>query len=127
MSKLSQAIDYQFTGNKSYLERPKNNYIDVSTSVQDIGYPNIGREFKIGVKLQATKWVDDTNLIQSRENDPAIVSEVLKDLKRAMIEEVFGEFRWMIIEMRSALYDRDNSRARTLLAEMEHKMFYEGI
>lgn len=127
MSKLSQAIDYEFTGNKSYLEKPKNNYLDVSTAVQDIGYPNIGREFKIGVKLQAIKWVDDTNLIQSKENEPAIVSEVLKDLKRAMIEEVFGEFRWMIIEMRSALYDKDNNRVRTLLAEMEHKMFHEGI
>lgn len=126
MSKLSQAIDYQFTGNKSYLEKPKNNYLDVSTSVQDIGYPNIGREFKIGVKLQATKWVDDTQIITSNEN-LTIASDVLKDLKRAMIEEVYGEFRWMIVEMRSALYDRDNSRARTLLAEMEHKMFHEGI
>jgi hypothetical protein len=125
MSKLSDAIDYEFTGNKSYLERPKNNYIDVSTFVQDIGYPTIGREFKIGVKLQATKWVDDTNLIQSNENEPAIVSDVLKDLKRAMIEEVFGEFRPLIIEMRSALYDKDNTRVRTLLAEMEQKMFHE--
>lgn len=123
MSKLSQAIDYQFTGNKSYLEKPKNNYLDVSTAVQDIGYPNIGREFKIGVKLQTTKWVDDTKLIHSKENEPAIVSDVLNDLKQAMIEEVFGEFRWMIIEMRSALYDKDNTRVRTLLAEMEHKMF----
>ena len=127
MSKLSDAIDYEFTGNKSYLVRPKNNYLNVSTTVQDIVYPSIGREFKIGVKLQATKWVDDTCLIQSNENEPAIVSDVLKDLKRAMIEEVFGEFRWMIIEMRSALYDKDNSRVRTLLAEMEHKMFNEGI
>ena len=127
MSKLSDAIDYEFTGNKSYLVRPKNNYLNVSTTVQDIGYPSIGREFKIGVKLQATKWVGDTCLIQSNENEPAIVSDVLKDLKRAMIEEVFGEFRWMIIEMRSALYDKDNSRVRTLLAEMEHKMFNEGI
>lgn len=117
MSKLSQAIDYQFTGNKSYLEKPKNNYLDVSTAVQDIGYPIIGREFKIGVKLQATKWVDDTHLIQSKENEPAIVSDVLHDLKRAMIEEVFGEFRPIIIEMRSALYDKDNTRVRTLLAE----------
>ena len=125
MSKLSDAIDYEFTGNKSYLERPKNNYLDVSTTVQDIGYPTIGREFKIGVKLQATKWVDDTRLIQSNENEPAIVSEVLNDLRRAMIEEVFGEFRPLIIEMRSALYDKDNTRVRTLLAEMEHKMFHE--
>ena len=125
MSKLSDAIDYEFTGNKSYLVRPKNNYLDVSTTVQDIGSPSIGREFKIGVKLQATKWVDDTRLIQSNENEPAIVSEVLNDLRRAMIEEVFGEFRPLITEMRSALYDKDNTRVRTLLAEMEHKMFHE--
>lgn len=127
MSKLSQAIDYQFTGNKSVLERPNLNYLDVSTAVQDVGYPNIGREFKIGVKLQAIKWVDDTKLIHSKENEPAIVSDVLNDLKQAMIEEVFGEFRPLIIEMRSALYDKDNTRVRTLLAEMEQKMFHDGI
>lgn len=125
MSKLSQAIDYKFTGNKSYLEKPKNNYLEVSTSVQDLRYTHFGREFKIGVNLQATKWVDDSQLIMSNENDPAIVSEVLNDLRRAMIEEVFGEFRPLIIEMRSALYDRDTTRVRTLLAEMEQKMFHE--
>lgn len=126
MSKLSQAIDYEFTGNKSYLEKPKNNYLDVYTTVQDIGYPKIGREFKIGVKLQATKWVDDTQIITSNEN-LTIVSDVFKDLKRAMIEEVFGEFRPLIIEMRSALYDKDNTRVRQLLVEMEQKMFHDGI
>lgn len=124
MSKLSQAINYEFTGNKSYLEKPKNNYLDVSTSVQDIGYPSIGREFKISVNLKATKWVDDTQINTSKEN-VTIASDVLKDLRRAMIEEVFGEFRPFIIEMRSALYDRDNTRVRTLLAEMEQKMFHE--
>ena len=44
-----------------------------------------------------------------------------------MIEEVFGEFRPMIIEMRAALYDEDTSRVRRLLAEMEHSMFADGI
>lgn len=126
MSKLSQAIDYQFTGNKSYLDKPKNNYLDVYTTVQDIGYPKIGREFKIGVNLKATKWVDDTQINTSNEN-LTIVSDVLKDLKRAMIEEVFGEFRPLIIEMRSALYDKDNTRVRQLLVEMEQKMFHDGI
>lgn len=123
MSKLSQAIDYKFTGNKSILQGSNFNYLNVSLAIQDIGYPNISREFKIGVKLEATKWVDDTQLIQSKENEPAIISEVLKDLRNAMIEEVFGEFRPIILEMRSALYDKDNTRARTLLAEMEQKMF----
>jgi hypothetical protein len=35
-----------------------------------------------------------------------------------VIEEVFGEFRPMIIEMRSALYDDDKTRIRGLLAEL---------
>ena len=56
-----------------------------------------------------------------------IYTEALRDLKRAMIEEVFGEFRPMIIEMRAALYDEDTSRVRRLLAEMEHSMFTDGI
>lgn len=127
MSKLAKAIDYTFTGNRSFKEKPNLNYLDVKTATQNLGYPNIGREFMIGVKLQSTKWVDDSQLIQSKENEPAITSEVLHDLKRAMIEEVFGEFRPLIIEMRSALYDKDTTRVRTLLAELEHQMFADGL
>ena len=60
-------------------------------------------------------------------NNIDLYTEALRDLKRVMIEEVFGEFRPMIIEMRAALYDEDTSRVRRLLAEMEHSMFADGI
>jgi hypothetical protein len=52
---------------------------------------------------------------------------MLFSVKRAMIEEVFGEFRPLIIEMRRSLYDEDTQRVRTLLARLEEQMFTDGV
>lgn len=128
MSKISNLIDYTFTGEYGIQRKQKYNYLDAKLNVSNNGdpYNGITRQFKLGVKLEKVAWVDDNQLIKTNENEPAIINDVLKDLKRAMIEEIFGEFRPMIIEMRAALYDRDDSRLRTLLAEMECSMFYDG-
>lgn len=116
MSKLAKAIDATLTGNVKASRDLGLRYVDVSKAVQD-NPVRLAREFLLSVKLSKRVFIEehhDTNI-------------VLHDIKRAMIEEVFGEFRPMLIEMRSALYDEDLVRARTLLAEMEHSMFRDGL
>jgi hypothetical protein len=54
-------------------------------------------------------------------------SEALRNMKRAMIEEIFGEFRPIILELRASVYDNDLTRMRTLLAELENQMFTDGL
>lgn len=124
MSKLAMAMNYRATGNVSALSKFDYQYTDVRLHSQQIDFV---KEYKIEVKLSATKWFDDSMLIESKENDAAIRQEILTSIKRAMIEEVFGEFRPIIIEMQSAIYDKNQYRLRTLVAELERKMFYEGI
>jgi hypothetical protein len=77
--------------------------------------------------LSARKWFDETALISSNENASSIRQEVFTSIKRAMIEEIFGEFRPIIIELQSAIYDKNLDRMRRLTAELEHKMFIEGL
>jgi hypothetical protein len=124
MSKLAKAIDYQRTGNVSALQNFGYNYTDISFHTQktDFAY-----EYKVEVKLSARKWFDETALISSNENASAIRQEVYTPIKRAMIEEIFGEFRPIIVELQSAIYDKNLDRMRHLAAELEYKMFHEGL
>jgi hypothetical protein len=121
MSKLAKAIDATFTGNVRASRDLKLNYLDIKMDSR-LDPQMLSKEIKLSAKLETTKWIEDT-----LADNPDIYREVCRDIKRSMIEEVFGEFRPMLIEMRSALYDARNSRVRTLLAEMENIMFHEGL
>lgn len=124
MSKLAKAIDYSRTGNVSALSNFQYQYTDVRLLSRQTDFV---KEYKIEVKLSATKWFDDNALINSNENESAIKQEFYSSIKREMIEEIFGEFRPIIIELQSAIYDKNLDRMRRLTAELEHKMFIEGV
>ena len=78
------------------------------------------QKFVLEARFQASAWVE-----QETANDSAKMNETIKEVKDHLIEQMFGEFRPIIIEMRCALHDRDSVRLRNLLAELEQKMFYE--
>lgn len=124
MSKLAKAIEYQRTGNVSALQNFGYNYTDISFHTQKQDFVH---EYEIQVKLSARKWFDESVLISSNEHASAIRQEVYTSIKRAMIEEIFGEFRPIIIELQSAIFDKNLDRMRRLTAELEHKMFIEGL
>ena len=130
MSKLAKAIDATLTGDVKLARSLKLNYLQVEKISQELHDPMFF-EKRIGImlraKLETKAYVSSSDCISSSAADHNNYTEALRDLKRAMIEEVFGEFRPMIIEMRAALYDEDTSRVRRLLAEMEHSMFADGI
>lgn len=119
MSKLAKSIDATLTGNVKASRDLKLNYLDTSIAFNPMP---LTKQIRFSVKLECDRFIEDS-LIKNKN----IYSEVLKDIKRAMIEEVFGEFRPMIIEMRSALYDDDKTRIRGLLAELEERMFNDGL
>lgn len=124
MSKLAAGIEATLTGNVKASRDLKLRYTDIKKSVNDIGNPFIQKQIRLSVKLQCVAWLDESLASSSIINTH---EELQKDLKRAMIEEVFGEFRPLIIEMRSAIWDEDTTRIRSLLAELEHRMFTDGI
>ena len=128
MSKLAAAISHTITGEKRILEERKLNYLDVTVGVtkNPVSY-NVATEVKIGVKLETKAWISDLGLEKTIGPNIDPIHEALYDIKRVMVEEVFGEFRPIILEMRAALYDSDKYRLRRLLAELENQMFVDGI
>lgn len=125
MSRLAKAIDATLTGNIKAGQRPKFNYTDIRFDINPNPTPTLyanDKEVGLTVKLQTRAWIHE----HEWENIDAR-SSAIRDLKRAMIEEMFGEFRPIILELRASMYDRDDVRTRSLLAELENQMFADGI
>lgn len=115
MSRLSQALKATIGRDVIAAQKLNLNHTKADFLVNDAQYvfPTV-RQYKLRASFEADAFVEENQHEFARE-----------DLRRAIVEEVFGEFRPMIIEMRTALYDHDTTRMRKLLAEMEHKMFNE--
>jgi hypothetical protein len=121
MSKLSKAITASMTGDVRATRGLNLRYTDVSIHSSDHA---LEKQVLLQAKISTKAWIRESPLKGTSSEDD-LFRQALSDVKRAMIEEVFGEFRPLIIEMRAALYDEDQTRLRTLLAELETKMFHE--
>ena len=124
MSKLAQMIDATLTGNVRASQTPDFKYASADLKTQVVQGFGAERQIRLMVKLEKDAYIDD-NLSAASNADQW--SETLHFMKQAMIEEVYGEFRPLIIEARSAVYERDFDRLRGLLAELEYRMFTEGL
>ncbi len=56
-----------------------------------------------------------------------ITAEQIRDAKRNILEEVFGEFRRPLMQIRAALYELDIDRARELIDALEASMFEPSL
>jgi hypothetical protein len=95
-------------------------HIDSSLSLD---LPNRLRIYEIGIKLGRQWMIDET--IFNRSNQVEIGIE---QVKREIIEAIFGEFREDFIKLRRALYEEcytPSDKALKILKEFETKMFSE--
>lgn len=118
MSKLAKALQETVTGNVRASRAPSLNYTDISLRVSNVPH-HLGKEYLLQATFQAVGWLDDSD-VSGRVG-------MVYSLKRSILEEIFGEFRPYIIELRTALYDEDLNRVQTLLAKLENQMFQEGL
>ena len=120
MSKLAKAVEAYQSGDK----RAAPNY--TSFSHDSAKMPNsdmfVQTKYRLEAKFGATVWIDD-NVKGSMDR----VQWALEDVRKSIVEEVFGEFRGILNDMRVANHQSDSDRMRTLISELEYKMFVEGI
>ena len=123
MSKLAKLIDYTITGDR------KANSVNMLYTKAELQTGDVTREFgvaravKIGVTFNQVVYIDEYEL---HKNNNA-VTDAMKIIKRAMVEEIFGEFRPLILDAAAATYDADLIRLRNVMAKLEQEMFYDGI
>jgi hypothetical protein len=119
MSKLAKSLKAFATNNVVASRKHKMKYVDANMSVRDMSDDRL-REFRFEVRLGVSKVYApyfDSNVDISKE--------IRKDLTQAIVQEIFGEFRPILSEMRIALYNEDSTRMRELIAELEYQMFVE--
>lgn len=119
MSKLSNMIEATQTGR---IRPAGTGFMAIVT--EDLSDPRMNasvhaiREYRVGVKLGVSGFVDDTN-----PKDVGFQLVKLKDMcKRQLIEYVFGEFRTLLREIERHLYAHDIDAARTALGHLENEM-----
>jgi hypothetical protein len=103
---------------------PKFNFTTV-TETSNKEYLSFGSSirYNIGVRLGARVFIKDD---VGSEMDTEI-KYATYNVRRAVIEEIFGEFRPIINEMSVGLYDHDFDKLKKLIDLMYDKMFVEGL
>lgn len=110
-------IEARFTGNRAYVinKLPSWDFSVVNQPVNSsVIMPETVREYLFTLECWVKKYVPE---------DQDAKEVAFRSIKRAMIEQVFGEFRPLIIELHSAVYDNDKSRVAELLNKLESEMF----
>ena len=121
MSKLAKAIEAHQSGDKRAVP-PKYTSISHDSAKMPSADMFVQTKYRLEVNLGATAWIDD-NIKGSIDR----VQWALEDVRKGIVEEVFGEFRGILNDMRVANHQSDSDRMRTLISELEYKMFVEGI
>lgn len=123
MSKLAKSLQVLDTGQRAVKSAYPYHYTNISSEWSTEQNDFIYKKYTIGVNFQSTVYISD-NLVQLNDNT---LYEAVKSTKKAVIEEIFGEFRAPMLNIMVALYDQDVIRAKTLLAQLEMQIFHEGI
>jgi len=118
MAQQSHPIDVKRLSNKLNFSKVTEHY---SNEFNTLGYDSI--KYEIGVRFGAAVYVPNT---PTNATEHALDFAIRK-VKRAVIEEVFGEFRVLITQMHVALIERDFDKVSNLLEELDHLMFIEGL
>jgi hypothetical protein len=124
MSNIAKLISAEISRPIERAAIPKFNFTTV-TETSNKEYLSFGSSirYNIGVRLGAQVFIKDD---VGSEMDTEI-KYATYNVRRAVIEEIFGEFRPIINEMSVGLYDHDFDKLKKLIDLMYDKMFVEGL
>lgn len=117
MSKLSDNINYAITN-----KRAVDTTFDLKCVMEEasaISFPKHLQQVSFEAIFGTRYYIDEALTHKNSE----ILMHTLKEVKRSVIEEVFGEFRKPLIEIRHHLYNRDVPEALDILTNLEKQMF----
>lgn len=117
MSKLAKVIEATCLGR---VAPPGFNYTTITKTLkEDSQYYSFKLEARIGVSEVVSKVAINASKIE-------ILPHILEDVKRGVVEEIFGEFRPFIQDLRIAAYQQDYDKIQELLRSLETQMFDEN-
>ena len=118
MSKLAKALQFNQVGR---VPKQSMDFVSAELSVGNLAWDT---EYKLTARLQAKAVLTQEALEDSTLD---IIQQTKQQLQRLIVEEVFGEFRDLLHDLRKALYNQDCRQATTILNKLHNQMFHEGI
>jgi hypothetical protein len=119
MSKFSDSIRSHITGKKIPIS-DRSFLALTSSSSSDINTDTI--QYRISATFSSTIFLNPQIASSGHEGHDEL-KEAQRSVSRSFVEEMFGEFRPLIIEMNTAIYQEDSRKLKELLNELEHRMF----
>lgn len=118
MSKVAKLINAKLSRDALSYRDIRCQYVSVDSEISPLEYSQDIVKCKIGVNIETTVTVS---------NDGQIIKEALVTAKRAVLEEIFGEFRQLIADIEHANYDIDRQTVGKLIKTLRHEMFHAGV
>ena len=120
MSKLRQHLDSTvFPVRALKAIKPIMEYVDVRSHIDNTHYDE---QLAIDTRMHISTCITYELLTDS----PGIRSTVIGQMKDAIIEEVFGEFRKPLRDLRLAIYRNDEVKALKILNNLMDQMYNEA-
>lgn len=122
MSQVVKAITATDTGNRKLLDSFSPLFQDVFSvkeTIQELRHDEVAKIYRIGVTIGAQCMVTAS----MRDTHAESLNEAINRTKRSVIEAIFGEFRSEIMQLETAIYNRDFAKSKELLRALESKMF----
>jgi hypothetical protein len=121
MSKLAELLQAAYTNNVRVGQELQMDYTKTNFEYQSSpDFHSRDYEVRVNVSFGSKGWVTYSDYIKDGDLSSHYV---VKNIKRGVIEEVFGEFRPSLYKLRTALYDRNFDEARQILNQLEYDMF----
>jgi hypothetical protein len=96
-----------------------NNTFDLKEDFSTFAHTRWAKTYRVEARFGAQVVVDEVEELKN----PNALSFAVESCKRQIIHAVFGEFQEDIRLIEGALWERKFDEARTLLMDMERKMF----
>lgn len=115
MSKLIELVNSRFTGDQKAGLDMKYSNVNIEYELE---YDDRYYQIRVDVNFGAFGYVKTRNAQKNEEFE-----KVVYDIKRGIVEEVFGEFRPILMDMRRLIYEQDMTKLREKINELEVQMF----
>ena len=115
MSKLAENIQTTITNKRAI----SNNYDFTFTYEQSNIKPSLLYQVRFDAVFGVRYYIDEKQCYKNSD----VLALTLTNVKRQVVEEIFGEFRKPLMELRHNLYDRKIDISLELLSKLEKQMF----
>lgn len=120
MSRIAEELTVSFTGQRKINQFKPLEHIKAETTCHNFRSVNqdLLEKIRVSLIIEASGFVEN-----SRVNKDIVIY----NLKRKILEEVFGEFREDLYNIIGAIHEHDLEKVLNSVHKLEKKMFKEGL